>query len=334
MKWFIAWFLPFCMLFSSAEAPVSTPSSARNYIVYDPNSSEILEGKDYEDVYSVASISKIMTAVLALESTSLFEIVTVGDIIYSIEGSSLYLEVGDRITLIDLVYGLLLRSGNDAAVLIAETVSGSVEKFVESMNAKAAEIGMEDTVFHNPSGLDIFDEGNLSTCLDMARLMAYCLGNELFREIVATKNYRSPLKGNWANKNKLLQTYEYCIGGKTGYTRKARRTLVTAGEKDGQELIVVTFSCGNDFEVHRNLYEHYFNDFTYLVFLEKGENRIDDYCIYSEKVVGMRLDKAVKKGVKIYYLNPILNRLTIRFVDEKGVEYTLNAEFEIFYTGS
>lgn len=334
MKWFVALLLNFCLLFSFSEMTASAPSTARNYIVYDANSSEILEGKDYEDAYSVASISKIMTAVLALESSSLFEIVTVDDIIYSIEGSSLYLHVGDQITVIDLVYGLLLRSGNDAAVLIAENIAGSVEKFVEMMNAKAEAIGMKNTVFHNPSGLDIFDEGNLSSCLDMARLMAYCLDNELFREIAATKNYRSPLKGNWVNKNKLLQTYEYCIGGKTGYTKKAKRTLVTAGEKEGQKLIVVTFSCGNDFEVHRNLYEHYFNDFTYLVFLYRGKNFIDDYCIYSEKVVGMRLDKSVKKGVKIYYLNPILNRLTIRFVDENGVEYALEAEFDILYSES
>ena len=163
---------------------------ARNYIVYDYNSEEILEGKDYDKSYSVASISKIMTAIIALESDRLFDVITVDEVIKKVEGSSLYLSIGDEITLIDLVYGLLLRSGNDAAVLIASNICKTIEEFVNLMNRNAREIKMENTLFNNPSGLDIFDEGNLSSCLDMAKLMAYCLNNELFCQIISTKYYR------------------------------------------------------------------------------------------------------------------------------------------------
>lgn len=303
---------------------------SRNYVVFDYNSNEVLEGKDYNTSYSVASISKIMTAIIAIESEKLFDVITVDEIIYQIEGSSLYLEVGDKVTLIDLVYGLMLRSGNDAAMLIAKYVSGSVEDFVELMNQKAFELQMVNTTFNNPSGLDIFDEGNISSCLDMAKLMAYSLNNELFKEIISTKNYKSSLKGSWYNKNKLLHSYENCIGGKTGYTKKARRTLVTASEKAYQTLIVVTFDCPSDFLFHRNVYEDYFNNYTYLLFLEKGKNYIDNYYIYSDKVVGLRIKGHIIKGTKVYYLNPITNKLIIKFVNDEQI-IILNEEFDIIY---
>ena len=167
-------FILFLSSFSGSNYAFSNINT-RNYIVYDYNIDEILEEKDYSTPYSVASISKIMTAIIALESDSLFDIVCVDEIINTIEGSSLYLEIGDRITIIDLVYGLLLRSGNDAAVLIAKHIGKDISNFVNMMNDKASAIGMSNTVFSNPSGLDIFDSGNISSCYDMAILMSYCL---------------------------------------------------------------------------------------------------------------------------------------------------------------
>lgn len=330
MKILIKFITCFVFLFSSNFSNVSTSYYARNYIVIDAYSQEILEGKDYNKSYSVASISKIMTAIIAIESDDLFKIIEVDDIINTIEGSSLYLSIGDKITIIDLVYGLMLRSGNDAAVLIAKNISGSIESFVELMNQKALEIGMINSHFNNPSGLDINDEGNISSCLDMAILMSYCLQNELFCQIINTKSYYSPIKGNWINKNKLLHGYEYCLGGKTGYTKKARRTLITVAEKDYQRLIVVTFDCGNDFNFHKSLYEHYFNNYQYLVYLFKGENYIDNYCIYSNNIVGIRIDSKIKKGIKLYYINPIRNTLNIQFVyDEQIIKY--EKEFNVTY---
>lgn len=298
---------------------VSSSFFARNYIVMDSYSHEVLEGKDVHDSYSVASISKIMTAIIALESDKLFNVITVDEIIKTIEGSSLYLSIGDKITILDLVYGLLLRSGNDAAVLIAENVYKDINVFVTKMNEKAEELGMKNTIFHNPSGLDIFDEGNISSCFDMALLMSYCMENEMFCKIVSSKSYKNKIKGVWENKNKLLRKYKYCLGGKTGYTYKAKRTLINCAEKDDQRLIVVTFNCGSDFDFHKFLFEKYFDNYFYLKYLDKGNNYIDNYIIYSEKVIGLRLSKEKElRGIKKYYINTTANELNISFIYYDG----------------
>ncbi len=295
---------------------------ARNYIVLDDSSHEILEGENIHASYSVASISKIMTAILALESDSLFEVILVDDIIKTIEGSSLYLSIGDKITILDLVYGLLLRSGNDAAVLIANNIGKDVADFVNMMNVKAQEIGMENTIFHNPSGLDIFDEGNISSCYDMAILMSYCLKNELFRTIIHTQSYTNPIKGVWSNKNKLLRQYDFCIGGKTGYTKKARRTLINAAEKEGQTLIVVTFDCGSDFAFHKTLFEKYFNNYYYIIALEKGKNQIEQFQIETEKVIGIRIPKNIElKGTLVYEILRGTTTIHIYFLLESGIRF-------------
>ncbi len=292
---------------------------ARNYIVMDSYSHEVLEGKDIHDPYSVASISKIMTAIIALESNKLFNVITVDEVIKTIEGSSLYLSIGDKITILDLVYGLLLRSGNDAAVLIASNVYKDIDTFVEKMNQKAKELGMKNTTFHNPSGLDIFDEGNISSCFDMALLMSYCMENEMFCKIVATRSYKNKIKGVWENKNKLLRQYKYCLGGKTGYTYKAKRTLINCAEKEDQRLIVVTFNCGSDFALHKYMFDKYFDSFYYLKYLDKGDNFIDNYLIYSDRVIGLRLSKEKElKGIKKYYINTTSKELNISFIYNDG----------------
>ena len=265
---------------------------------------EVISSKNEHEVRSVASISKIMTAIISIESNRLFEVITVDEVIYQIEGSSLYLEVGNEITILDLIYGLILRSGNDAAVLLASNLSSSIDEFVKLMNDKAKEIGMNNTIFNNPSGLDIFDEGNLSTSYDMSLLMSYCLNNPLFREISSTKYYKTPLRGQWKNKNKLLFNYEYCIGGKTGYTKKARRTLVTASEKDYQLLVCCTLDCGSDFSFHQKMYETVYNGYYYFILLKKGKNIIHDYVIYSDRLVGKRFEKGnIRTITFVYYIN-------------------------------
>lgn len=317
MKKIILFFVCLLTFFSNSKPNIinaETSYYARNYIVMDSYSHEVLEGKDINSAYSVASISKIMTAIIALESDKLFNVIEVDEIIKTIEGSSVYLSIGDKITILDLVYGLLLRSGNDAAVLIADNVAKDIPSFVIKMNQKAHEIGMKNTTFHNPSGLDIFDEGNISSCYDMALLMAYCMENELFQQIVNTTTYTNPIKGVWINKNKLLRQYQYCIGGKTGYTTKAKRTLVTAAQKYDQRLIVVTLNCGNDFAFHRALYEKYFNQSIYIVYLNKGKNYIDDYLIESDRVIGMRICyEDLEGGIKLYKINISEGTITILF---------------------
>ena len=186
-----------------------------------------------------------MTAILAIESGEIDETVTVSGNAFGTEGSSLFLKKGEKIKLEDLVYGLMLRSGNDAAVAIAEKVGGSLDGFVWLMNQKAEEIGMKNTHFSNPHGLDN-TKNHYSTAYDMALLTRYAMQNETYVKIAGTKVHRAPNSTEqwdyvWRNKNRLLtQLYEYTTGGKTGYTKLAKRTLVSTATKNGHDLIAVT----------------------------------------------------------------------------------------------
>ena len=232
----------------------------KSYIVMEASNQVVIEGSNEDYIQSVASISKIMTCILAIENMDLDTIITVDDTINKAWGSGIYIHIGDKISLRDLLYGLMLRSGNDAALMIAKAVAKDVPKFVDMMNDKARELELHNTTFSNPTGLDEEDNGNQSTVYDMARLMAYCHQNPIFNEIVKTKEYvREDGNGTWHNKNKLLTNYKYCIGGKTGFTKKARRTLVTMARKNGLDLIIVTFNCGNDFEFHQKKYVECFD---------------------------------------------------------------------------
>ena len=270
----------------------------------DGNSLEVLEGVNIHKKRSVASISKIMTAILVIENDNLFDVITVGSIIKTIEGSAIYVEVGDKISVLDLLYGLILRSGNDAAVLLAEHMCSSIESFTYLMNEKAKAIGMLNTVFNNPTGLDIFDDGNISTSYDMCLLMSYCMNNKLFYGIASTKYYSCSLKGKWKNKNKLLFEKGDVIIGKTGYTKKAKRTLITAKEKDYQRIVICTLNYGDDFSFHKQKYEEYYSSYLYIVCLYKGDNYILDHYIYSDKVVGKRVKyKQGSTYIIYYYLN-------------------------------
>lgn len=258
-------------------------TSARSAILMDLDSNRILYEKNINEVRSVASISKIMTAVIAIESGKLDNKVTIGDEINKAYGSGIYIKVGEILTLRDLLYGLMLRSGNDAAVAIAHYVGGSVEKFVEMMNQKAKEIKMTNTTFNNPSGLDE-DKGNYSTAYDMALLTSYAMKLDEYKEITGTKKYTLTTNKNvysWINKNKLLSIYKYTTGGKTGFTEIAKRTLVTTASKDNINLVVVTLNDGNDWQDHENLFEYGFSNYTKLKILEKGKISIYDETYYS-----------------------------------------------------
>ena len=231
----------------------------------------VLEGKNIHEVQSVASISKIMTAIVAIENGQLDDEYEIGEEVNEAWGSGIYIHIGDRINLRDLLHGLLLRSGNDAANVIAKNVGGSIEHFVEMMNQKAQELHMTDTHFSNPTGLDEEDDGNQSSVYDMALLMSYCSQNPIFNDIVMKETYkREDGGGTWHNKNRLLEEYEYCVGGKTGYTKKAKRTLVTRAIKDDVSLVIVTFNCGNDFEFHQKKYEECFQKYQNVLVLSKG----------------------------------------------------------------
>lgn len=260
-------------------------TSATSAILYDMDSNRIIYSYNINKVQSVASISKIMTAIIAIESNKLDDIITVGNEIDSSYGSGIYIKEGEELTLRDLIYGLMLRSGNDAALVIATYVGGSIDNFVKMMNDKAKFIGMKNTVFNNPSGLDE-KEANFSTVYDMALLTSYTMKNSEYRLITSTKSYLLKTNLNtykWQNKNKLLNIYKYCTGGKTGYTKIAKRTLVTTASKNEINLVAVTFNDGNDFTDHKELFEEAFSNYKKYSILEKGEINISLDSYYKDK---------------------------------------------------
>ncbi len=277
--------------------------SASSYIVMDMDSGRVLEGSNIKKESLIASVTKIMTAITAIEYGDLESVVKINEDILSSYGSGIYVQVGEELVLDDLLYGLMLRSGNDAALAIASYVGDSVDNFVYMMNEMANKIGMKNTIFVNPSGLEERDgSANISTVYDMALLTKYAMKNNDYRRIVGTKEImvKSSFKSyRWLNKNKLLSSYEYCTGGKTGFTKKAHRTLVTTASKNDMNLIVVTFNDGNDFEDHKYLYEKYFNKYERVKVLDKtrdyGNNLIMKNDFYMIKNNNDRVEIKVNK---------------------------------------
>lgn len=259
--------------------------SSRSACLMDSDSGRVLYEKDRDTPRLIASITKIMTAILAIESNRLDEEVTVGEEVLKMYGSNIYIELNEKMTLRDLIYGLMLRSGNDAAIVISVFVGGSEENFVKMMNEKAIEIGMKNTVFNNPHGLDE-ETQNKSSAYDMALLSSYASQNETYMEIAGTKKYttQSDKKSYlWNNRNKLLFSYEFCTAGKTGYTPSAGRTLVTNASKDGLNLTVVTLNDGNEYQTHEELYEYAFSHYKNYKILDTKKFKIDD-SYYPDKI--------------------------------------------------
>ncbi len=270
----------FFLLLLLPNTVLAVDTSAQSAILMDMDSKRILYAKNIHEVRSVASISKIMTAVLAVESGKLDDVVTVGEEIKKSYGSGIYIQIGEEITLRDLVYGLMLRSGNDASYAISEYLGG--EKFIDKMNEKAKEIGMTETTFHNPNGLDE-EEGNYSSAYDMALLTSYAMSLEEYKKIVGTKFHKVKTNKNsyyWVNKHKLLFQYQYMTGGKTGFTKKAKRTLVSTASKDNLNLVTITLNDGNDFMDHQNLFEYGFTNYQSIPILKKGKLSIYDKLYY------------------------------------------------------
>ena len=229
-------------------------------IVMDADSGRILYAKNKDEKHLIASTTKILTALVVLNNSKTDEIVTIGDEVLKAYGSAIYIKPGEKLTVLDLLYGLMLRSGNDAAISLATYVGGSIEGFASMMMDTARAIGMNDSIFLNPHGLDE-ETQNMSTVHDMALLMREAMKNETFRVITSSKTYKLKTNFNtyiWPNKNKLLSTYKYATGGKIGYTIKAKHTFVSSASKDGKNLVVATFLDDDQFSNHERLYEKYF----------------------------------------------------------------------------
>ena len=264
---FSLFFAAILMLSVTVNVPAADiPISARAYILYCPENGEALLSREPDEPLPMASTTKIMTTLITLERAAEDNSVVEFTDEMTAEGSSMYLKPGERLTLDDLAVGMMMQSGNDAANAAAISIAGSVEAFAKLMNDKAAELGMKNTSFVTPSGLD--DDGHYSTARDMALLMAYAMKNERFAAIASqtsmTVDFIEPAgkHASYTNHNKLLRMYEPCVGGKTGYTDKSGRCLVTAAEKDGMTLIAVTLNDHNDWDDHISLYEWGFDNFT------------------------------------------------------------------------
>lgn len=216
-----------------------------SYIVLDANSTRIIEGYNYNSRHLIASITKVMTAIIVIENIDLQKKVKADNEAITQEGSSVYLKENNEYTIEYLLYGLLLRSGNDCANLLARSCYGSLENFAYVMNEYAKMLKMTNSTFENPSGLDSINE-NYSTCYDMAILMSYCIKNDIFRKISSTASYEG-----FTNKHKLIMLNDIFECGKTGYTKKCGRTLITTAKKDNVELVCVTFEMPGDFQFHK-----------------------------------------------------------------------------------
>ena len=262
------------LLGSSAKAEEEVKTSARAAVLIERNTGMVLLCHNENEPLPMASTTKVMTALLALEKGNLDDVVTVGRNAYGVPGTSIYLDLGEQITLRDLLYGLLLASGNDAAIAIAEHIGGSVEAFCAMMTERAAELGCEDTVFVNPNGLPA--EGHHTTAYDLALIAREAMTHETFREIVSTQRASIPWEGRsydriLNNKNRLLAGYEGATGIKTGYTRAAGRCLVFGAQRDGLEVIGVALNCADWFNEAARLMNLGFERYEGFTALSAGE---------------------------------------------------------------
>ncbi len=321
------------MLFMPCEVS-GLSLSCRSCVLMDSDSGRVLYAKDENNPRLIASITKIMTAILAIESGRLEEEVTVGEEVLTMYGSNIYIELGEKMKLLDMVYGLMLRSGNDAAIVIATFIGGTEEKFVEMMNEKAKEIGMTNTVFHNSHGLDEVTQ-NKSTAYDMALLSSYASHNETYMKIVGTKKYTVQTDKKsylWTNRNKLLSLYEYATGGKTGYTPSAGRTLVTNASNNGLNLTAVTLNDGNEYVSHETMYEYGFENYRNYTILDKKKFKVDNAYypnqIYIKENFTYPLTEIEKENIKV--LVKLTKLENVKDGDEVGVVIVKLAGEEIF----
>lgn len=279
------------------NASIST--HARAAALIDVESGRLLYSSRGDEPMLIASLTKIMTAIVAIENGDLTSKVKVGKNAFAKEGSSIYLKLGEEMTLENMLYGLMLRSGNDAATAIAEHIGGSEQGFIYLMNAKAEELGLSNSHFANPHGLDA--EGHYSSANDLAVLTAYAMHNPVFKEIVKTRektadNPYEPWDYKWSNKNKMLRLYEGADGVKTGYTKKALRTLVSSATRNGQQLVAVTLNDGNDWNDHAALLNFGFNHYPLKTLIERGEG-ISGYSFVTGKTFAYPLGQGEESRV-------------------------------------
>ena len=290
------------VLVPCARASEALTVAARGAVLIDAASGRVLFEQDADAQYPMASTTKVMTTLLALEHSALDEPVTAGKNAVGVTGTSLYLAEGETLSMEHMLYGLMLRSGNDAAVAVAEHIAGSVPAFAELMNARAAALNA-DAHFVNPHGLDA--DGHKISALGLARIMREAMRNPTFRAITGTKRKVIPWVGNeysrvLENKNKLLTTYEGATGGKTGYTGKAGRCLVFSAERDGLALIGAVLNCPTWFDTATVMLDYGFDNYRLEKSYAQGETvRAVPVLNGMEGAVNATVDEALSAAVRI-----------------------------------
>ena len=278
----------------------------------DADSKRVLYSENMNERKLIASTTKIMTSIVALENANFYDRYKVGNEIDEVYGSMIYVKKDESIYLEDLLYGLMLRSGNDAANIIATNVLG-YEKFIKEMNNKAIKLKMNNTTFENPHGLDEKTK-NYSTSYDLSLLMVYAIKNKDFIKITNTKKYKTKTDKDeyiWYNKNKLLSDYKYAISGKIGYTDSSGQVFVSYAKKDNKRLVIASIDEADKFNLHRKLYEKYFNEYDKYKIIDsysfslKDDNYKDSY-LYIKNDINMLLNDKDKINVNIK-LNKKLN---------------------------
>lgn len=302
--------LSFFIVFGTIKLnPVVASASAASEIAMELSTGTVLAENNSEIKMPMASTTKIMTALIIIEECNLDEVITVADDAVGVEGSSIYLKKGEEIDIRDLVYGLMLRSGNDSAAALAIHHSGSIEKFVAVMNERAKKLGAQNTHFTNPSGLP--DDDHYTTARDLCIIACYAMKNDTFREVVSTKNHAGKFR-SFANKNKMLYNYDGANGVKTGYTMKAGRCLVSSAERGGMDVVAVVLNCYDMYERSSALLDECFADYKLL---ELSENKV----FMSGKVLCK-----LAKSQKIVVPNTI--NITFKVVPSEKPEKTENGK--------
>ena len=257
-KRFLILLLLLVLIFSLFTVYISSEQrinvSARSAALYEPETKRFLYTKNSKERLGMASTTKIMTALIAIEALDLNEEIAIDSRAVGIEGSSIYLKRGEIMNALDLIYALLLQSANDAALALAYRIAGSIEDFATLMNQKVKELGLTDTHFTNPHGLD--EKEHYTSAHDLAIISAEALNNDVFREITSTYKREiesSDTKRLLVNHNKMLKSYDGCIGVKTGYTTRSGRCLVSAAEREGLTLISVTIDAPDDWRDHTQM---------------------------------------------------------------------------------
>ena len=303
--------------------------NSRIAVAYDRKSGEVIWGKDENKRTAMASTTKIMTAIVTLENCDLNQIVTISKKSAGTGGSRLGLKTDDKITMNDLLYGLMLKSGNDAAVAIAETVGGSVEGFAELMNAKAKELKLENTHYVTPHGLD--DPEHYTTAVELAKLADYALQNKIFAKIVNTKNYTVTINGYpkaISNTNELLGYLEGVNGVKTGFTNNAGRCLVTSINRNGFEIITVILQA--DTKKFRTsdsikLIEYIYKNYEPVNIKEIVNEQFKKWC--SINTSRIQINKCKSNNLELYIDNLDNDIIPIKKTDKDKIQIEVNNLF-------